>query len=97
MKNNVLGFIVYFVATVLLSEKVGVLLLAIKENGDRCYYYNGKWNKTDLAIGGAAEAELKAGNTEAAAAKIAEAKEEIKPCPPGIGLTGQHNTDFTDI
>lgn len=54
MKNNVLGFIVYFVATVLLSEKVGVLLLAIKENSDRCHYYNGKWNKTDLAIGGAA-------------------------------------------
>ncbi len=49
MKNNVLGFIVYFVTTVLLSEKVGVLLLAIKENGDRCHYYNGKWNKTDLA------------------------------------------------
>lgn len=34
MKNNVLGFIVYFVAMVLLSEKVGVLLLAIKENGE---------------------------------------------------------------
>ena len=44
MKNNVLGFIVYFLATVLLSEKVGVLLLAIKENGDRCNYYNGNKN-----------------------------------------------------
>lgn len=50
MKNNALGFIVYFVATVLLSEKVRVNLLAIKKNSDRCHYYNGKWKKTDLAI-----------------------------------------------
>lgn len=28
-----------------------LLMLFIKENSDRCHYYNGKWNKKDLAIG----------------------------------------------
>lgn len=27
------------------------MMLFIKENSDRCHYYNGKWNKKDLAIG----------------------------------------------
>lgn len=51
MKNNIIGFIVYFLATILFSPSAGVILLAIKENSDRCHYYNGKWNKTDLLIG----------------------------------------------
>lgn len=46
-----------------------------------------KVKESVLALLDAAEAELKAGNTEAAAAKIAEAKEEIKPLP-GTGSTG---------
>lgn len=29
----------------------GKNILIIKENSDRCHYYNGKWNKKDLAIG----------------------------------------------
>lgn len=51
MKNNIIGFVVYFLATILLSPSAGVILLAMKENSDRCYYYGGKWNITDLAIG----------------------------------------------
>ena len=51
MKNNIIGFIVYLLTSVLFSPSVGIILLAMKENSDRCHYYNGKWNKTDLAIG----------------------------------------------
>lgn len=51
MKNNIIGFVVYFLATILLSPSAGVILLAMKENSDRCHYYGGKWNITDLAIG----------------------------------------------
>lgn len=29
----------------------GILISELKENNDRCFYYNGKWNKKDLAIG----------------------------------------------
>lgn len=32
-------------------QKPELLMLFIKENSDRCHYYNGKWNKKDLAIG----------------------------------------------
>lgn len=51
MKNNILGSIVYFLTTILLNANTALLMLFIKENSDRCYYYNGKWNKKDLAIG----------------------------------------------
>lgn len=46
-----------------------------------------KVKESVLALLDAAEAELKAGNTEAAVEKIEEAKEEIKPLP-GTGSTG---------
>lgn len=51
MKNNILGSIVYFLTTILLNANTALLMLFIKENSDRCHYYNGKWNKKDLAIG----------------------------------------------
>ena len=51
MKNTIIGFVVYLLATILLSPSAGVILLAMKENSDRCHYYGGKWNITDLAIG----------------------------------------------
>lgn len=51
MKNNILGFITYLLATILFSPSVGIILLAMKENADRCHYYKGKWNMTDIAIG----------------------------------------------
>lgn len=54
MKNNIIGFVVYLLATILLSPLAGVILLAMKENSDRCHYYGGNWNITDLAIGMAA-------------------------------------------
>jgi hypothetical protein len=54
LKNNIIGFVVYLLATILLSPSAGVILLAMKENSDRCHYYGGKWNITDLAIGMAA-------------------------------------------
>lgn len=41
IKNNIFGAVVYFTT----------LMLFVKENSDRCHYYNGKWNKKDLAIG----------------------------------------------
>lgn len=51
MKNNIIGFIVYLLTSVIFSPSVGIILLAMKENADRCHYYNGSWNKTDLGIG----------------------------------------------
>lgn len=51
MKNNIIGFMTYFLATILFSPSVGIILLAIKENSDRCHYYKGKWNMTDIIIG----------------------------------------------
>lgn len=51
MKNNILGFAVYFLTAILFSPAVAVILLAIKENSDRCHYYGGTWNKTDIIIG----------------------------------------------
>lgn len=54
MKNNIIGFVVYLLATILLSPSVGTILLSMKENSDRCHYYGGKWNMNDIAIGVAA-------------------------------------------
>lgn len=51
MKNNIIGFVVYLLAAILFSPAVAILLLAIKENSDRCHFYGGKWSYTDLAIG----------------------------------------------
>ena len=51
MKNNIIGFVVYFLTSLVFSPGVGIILLAMKENADRCHYYNGKWSKTDIIIG----------------------------------------------
>lgn len=51
MKNNILGFVVYLLTAILFSPSISLILLALKENADRCHYYNGVWNKNDLAIG----------------------------------------------
>lgn len=50
-KNDFIGIFIYALATVFLGYKFAFLILFIKENSDRCCYYNGKWNKKDLAIG----------------------------------------------
>ena len=39
MKNNILGFAVYLLAAIVFSPDVAIILLAIKENSDRCHYY----------------------------------------------------------
>ena len=51
MKNNIIGFAVYLFAAIIFSSAVAIILLAMKENSDRCHYYNGEWNKTDIIIG----------------------------------------------
>lgn len=42
---------VYLSTAIVFSSSTALLMLFIKENSDRCHYYNGKWNKKDLAIG----------------------------------------------
>ena len=51
MRNNILGAVVYLTAAIALNPSVAVILLAIKEDGDRVHYYGRKWNKTNLIIG----------------------------------------------
>lgn len=51
MKNNILGAVVYLSTAIVFGGSTALLMLFIKENSDRCHYYNGKWNKKDLAIG----------------------------------------------
>lgn len=51
MKNNIIGFVVYLITTIIFAPATTILMLFVKENADRCCYYNGSWNKKDLAIG----------------------------------------------
>lgn len=51
IKNDLWGFTLYLSITVLLGMDIAFLALFIKENSDRCHYYNGKWNKKDLIFG----------------------------------------------
>lgn len=50
-KNDFIGILIYAFVTVFLGYKFAFLILFIKENSDRCCYYNGKWNKKDLILG----------------------------------------------
>lgn len=54
MKNNILGEVVYLSTAIVFGGSTALLMLFIKENSDRCHYYNGKWNKIDLLYGVAA-------------------------------------------
>lgn len=51
IKNNIFGAVVYFTTALLLNSSTSLLMLFVKENSDRCHYYNGKWipinNKED--------------------------------------------------
>lgn len=51
MKNNILGAVVYLSTAIVFGGSTALLMLFIKENSDRCHYYNGKWNKADLILG----------------------------------------------
>lgn len=54
MKNNILGAVVYLSTAIVFGGSTALLMLFIKENSDRCHYYNGKWNKADLLCGAVA-------------------------------------------
>ena len=51
MRNNILGAVVYLSTAIVFGGCTALLMLFIKENSDRCHYYNGKWNKADLLYG----------------------------------------------
>jgi hypothetical protein len=51
MKNNILGAVVYLSTAIVFGGSTALLMLFVKENSDRCHYYNGKWNKIDLLCG----------------------------------------------
>lgn len=54
MKNNILGAVVYLSTAIVFGGSTALLMLFIKENSDRCHYYNGRWNKIDLLCGAVA-------------------------------------------
>lgn len=42
---------VYFLIAVLFGGGFGLLALIVHEDNDRCHYYNGEWNRGDVARG----------------------------------------------
>lgn len=50
-KNDIIGFIVYILTTILFGGAVALILLIIHEDNDRCHYYSGQWSLKDLTIG----------------------------------------------
>lgn len=50
-RRNLLGMLVYFTIAFAFGGGFGVLALIIKEDNDRCHYYNGMWNIGDLVRG----------------------------------------------
>lgn len=50
-KRNLLGMLVYFTIAMLFGGGFGLLALIVKEDNDRCHYYNGTWNVGDLVRG----------------------------------------------
>lgn len=54
MINNILGAVVYLSTAIVFGGSTALLMLFVKENSDRCHYYNGKWNKADLLCGAVA-------------------------------------------
>lgn len=49
--RNFLGMLAYFIIAFIFGGGFGVLALIIKEDNDRCHYYNGTWNISDLIRG----------------------------------------------
>nr|DAU06282.1 MAG TPA: hypothetical protein [Caudoviricetes sp.] len=46
MRNNILGAVVYLSTAIVFGGSTALLMLFIKENSDRCHYYNGNRSKT---------------------------------------------------
>lgn len=50
-KRNLLGMLVYMTIALAFGGGFGLLALIVKEDNDRCHYYNGTWNRGDLVRG----------------------------------------------
>lgn len=50
-KRNLLGMLVYLTIALLFGGGFGLLALIVKEDNDRCHYYDGTWNRGDLVRG----------------------------------------------
>lgn len=50
-KRNLLGMLVYLTIALAFGGGFGALVLIVKEDNDRCHYYNGTWNIGDLVRG----------------------------------------------
>lgn len=50
-KRNLLGMLVYMTIAFAFGGGFGLLALIVKEDNDRCHYYNGEWNVGDLVRG----------------------------------------------
>ena len=42
--RDIIGMVVYMCIAMLFGGDFGLLALIVKEDNDRCHYYNGTWN-----------------------------------------------------
>ena len=47
-RRNIIGILVYMAIAFAFGGGFGLLALIMKEDNDRCHYYNGSWNAGDL-------------------------------------------------
>ena len=47
-KRNLLGMLAYLTISFVFGGGFGLLALIVKEDNDRCHYYNGTWSGGDL-------------------------------------------------
>lgn len=50
-RRNIIGMLVYMTIAFTFGGGFGLLALIMKEDNDRCHYYNGAWNVGDLIRG----------------------------------------------
>ena len=50
-RRNIIGMLVYMTIAFTFGGGFGLLALIMKEDNDRCHYYNGEWNVGDLIRG----------------------------------------------
>lgn len=50
-KSNLLGMLVYLAIAFAFGGGFGLLALIVKEDNDRCHFYEGTWNIGDLVRG----------------------------------------------
>lgn len=49
--RNIISVMIYMAITFTFGGGFGLLALIVHEDNDRCHYYNGTWNRGDLARG----------------------------------------------